>query len=73
MKKQLCLWKNVRRKESSTWRINKDFYFKKYKESDNFKEIYKKNGVSKLVKVLGRYPKLEVIMNLKGFNDVEIC
>ena len=73
MKKQLCLWKNVRRKESSIWRINKDFYFKKYKESDNFKEIYKKNGVSRLVKVLERYPKLEVIMNLKGFNDVEIC
>ena len=27
----------------------------------------------KLVKVLKKYPKLKMVMNLNGFNDVEIC
>ena len=33
---------NVRRKESSTWLINKKFYLKNPKSFDKFKEMYKK-------------------------------
>ena len=47
-------------KESNLWHINKDFYLKKFKELDKFREIFKKAKQVKLVKVLEKYPKLEV-------------
>ena len=48
MKKQLCSWKNVRRKKSSIWHVNKDFFLKNPKSLVNLKKcIRKKNGVIK--------------------------
>ena len=43
----------------------------KSKEPDKFKEMYKIKQL-KLVKALEKYPKLEVVMNLSSFNNVEI-
>ena len=43
----------------------------KSKEPDKFKEMYKIKQV-KLVKASEKYPKLEVVMNLSSFNNVEI-
>ena len=43
----------------------------KSKEPDKFKEMYKIKQV-KLVKASKKYPKLEVVMNLSSFNNVEI-
>ena len=47
-------------KERNLWHINKDFYLRKFKELDKFREIFKKAKQVKLVKVLEKYPKLEV-------------
>ena len=47
-------------KEMNLWHINKDFYLKKFKELDKFREIFKKAKQVKLVKVLEKYLKLEV-------------
>ena len=58
------------RKESSiilNLAYKQGFLFEKFKESD------KENGVTKTHKVSEKYPKLEMVMNLKSFNDVEIC
>ena len=45
--------------------------FEKSKELDKFKEMYKKNGASRTWRSVRKYPKLKVVMNLNGFNDVE--
>ena len=47
--------------------------FEKFKESDKFNEMLRKMEQVKLVKVLEKYPKLKVLVNLNSFNDVEIC
>ena len=63
MKKQPRSLKNaknllkVRIKESSIWHIYKDLLFEKSKESEKFKEMYKKNGVSKTSKSIRKVSK----------------
>ena len=79
MKRQLCFPKNekmllrVRRKESSIECIDKDFYLKNSKSLVSLKKCIRKVDEVKLGKVLEKYLKLEVVMNLNSFNDVEIC
>ena len=70
VKEQLHSWKNLKKGilNYPQFSIYKQgFLFEKFKESD------KENGVTKTHKVSEKYPKLEVVMNLKSFNDVEIC
>ena len=47
------------------------FLFQESKVSDKFKEMFKEIGVSKLGKMLEKYSKLKVVMNLNSFNDLE--
>ena len=61
---------NVRkRKVSSVWGINKDFYLKKIKEQVTLiQEQVQGNtrtGASSTRKMLEKYPKLKVVMNFK--------
>ena len=56
---------NIRRKKSSILCIIKDILSEKPKEPRIFKEMYPKIELVKLLKVLEKYPKLKVVMNLK--------
>ena len=62
MRKKLVI---IRRKKSSILCIIKDILSEKPKESRIFKEMYPKVELVKLLKVLEKYPKLKVVMNLK--------
>ena len=50
-----------------------ELLFEKCKDPNKFREIHKKMEQVKLVKVLEKYPKVEVVINLNSFNDVEKC
>ena len=56
MKKQLCSWKNekkviiCKKKGILNLAYKQELLFEKSKECDKFKEMYKKNGVSKTYK-----------------------
>ena len=45
------------------WRINKDFYLKNPKSMIRLKKCIKKMVQLKLVKMLGKYPKLKAVTN----------
>ena len=59
VKKQLCLWKNVRRKGSSMLAFKQRLLFENTKESDTFEEMYKKNGASKSCKSVKNVSKTQ--------------
>ena len=54
--------------------INKEgFSFEKFKETDRFKEMRKKNDVSKTCKNTGKVSKTQSGNEFKYFNNIEIC
>ena len=59
--------KECKKKRTLNLACKKGLLFEKSKEPDKFKEIYKKMEQVKIVKLLEKYPKLEVLMNFKYF------
>ena len=65
MKNQLHSWKtvkkllSVRRNKSSNLAYKQRLLFEKSKESDKFKEMYKKNGVCKTCKSVRKVSKTQ--------------
>ena len=65
MKKQLHSWKivkkllSVRRNKSSNLAYKQRLLFEKSKESDKFKEMYKKHGVCKTCKSVRKVSKAQ--------------
>ena len=49
------------------------FSFEKFKETDRFKEMYKKNDVSKTHKNIGKVSKTQSGNEFEYFNNIEIC